>query len=56
MLDLPTLSSNGIILKPLMLTHANDLAQACQDGELWKINETSVPEPDKIIDYIITIF
>ena len=54
MLDLPTLSSNGIILKPLMLTHANDLAQACQDGELWKINETSVPEPDKIIDYINT--
>ena len=54
MLDLPTLSSNGIILKPLMLTHANDLAKACQDGELWKINETSVPEPDKVIDYINT--
>ena len=54
MLDLPTLSSNGIILKPLMLTHANDLTRACQDGELWKINVTSVPEPDKIIDYINT--
>ncbi len=54
MLDLPTLSSNGIILKPLMLTHAVDLAEACQDGELWKINETSVPEPDKVIDYINT--
>ena len=54
MLDLPTLSSNGIILKPLMLTHANDLVQACQDGELWKINVTSVPEPDKVIDYINT--
>ena len=54
MLDLPTLSSNGIILKPLMLTHANDLAEACQDGALWKINETSVPEPDKVIDYINT--
>lgn len=54
MVDLPTLSNNGIILKPLMLTHANDLAQACQDGELWKINETSVPEPDKVIDYINT--
>ena len=25
-----------------------------QDGELWKINETSVPEPDKVIDYINT--
>ena len=54
MLDLPTLSSNGIILKPLMLTHANDLVQACQDGELWKINVTSIPEPDKVIDYINT--
>lgn len=54
MLNIPTLSSNGIILKPLRLTHANDLAEACQDGELWKINETSVPEPDKVITYINT--
>lgn len=54
MINLPILSSNGIILKPLKLTHANDLAQACQDGELWKINETSVPEPDKVIAYIHT--
>ena len=54
MLDLPTLSSNGITLKPLTLSHATDLAEACQDGELWKINETSVPEPDKVIDYINT--
>ena len=52
MLDLPMLSSNGITLKPLMLSHATDLMEACQDGELWKINETSVPEPDKVIDYI----
>ena len=54
MLDISILSNNGIILKPLMLTHAIDLAEACQDGELWKINETSVPEPDKVIDYINT--
>ena len=54
MLDLPTLSSNGITLKPLTLSHANDLTEACQDGELWKINETSVPEPDKVIGYINT--
>lgn len=54
MLDIPILSSNGIILKPLNLTHASDLAKACQDGELWKINETSVPEPDKVIAYINT--
>lgn len=54
MLDLPILSSNGIILKPLTLTDASDLVEACQDGELWKINVTSVPEPDKVIDYINT--
>ncbi len=54
MLDIQILSSNGIILKPLELTHANDLIEACQDGELWKINETSVPEPNKVIDYINT--
>ena len=54
MLDLPTLSSNGITLKLLTLSHENDLTEACQDGELWKINETLVPEPNKVIDYINT--
>ena len=56
MLDLPTLSSNGITLKPLTLNHKDDLAEACQDGELWNINETSVPAPDKVIDYINTAY
>lgn len=54
MLERVTLSSNGIILKPLTLNHTADLVEACQDGELWKINVTSVPEPDKVIDYIKT--
>ncbi|MGP4864759.1 GNAT family N-acetyltransferase [Psychrobacter sp. T6-5] len=52
MLEQVTLSSNGIILEPLTLTHTADLVEACQDGELWKINVTSVPEPDNVIDYI----
>lgn len=52
--DRPTLSSYGITLKPMMLSHAADLIEACQDGELWEIIETSVPEPDKVIDYINT--
>ncbi|WP_394212140.1 hypothetical protein [Psychrobacter piscatorii] len=52
MLEQVTLSSNGIILEPLTLAHATDLVEACQDGKLWKINVTSVPEPDKVIDYI----
>lgn len=52
MLKLPTLSSNGITLEPLTLNHASDLVEACQDGLLWLITTTSVPEPDKVIDYI----
>ena len=52
MLERVTLSSNGIILEPLTLNHTDDLVEACQDGELWEINVTSVPEPDKVIDYI----
>ena len=52
MLERVTLSSKGITLEPLTLAHATDLIEACQDGELWKINVTSVPEPDKVIDYI----
>ena len=52
MLEQVTLSSNGIILEPLTLAHATDLVEACQDGEWGKINVTSVPEPDKVIDYI----
>ena len=52
MLELPTLSSNGITLEPLSLHHANDLSIACQDGKLWLITTTSVPEPLRVIDYI----
>lgn len=54
MLNLPTLSKNGITLEPLKLSHTNDLIEACQDGELWLITTTSVPEPDKVVDYINT--
>ena len=52
MLDPTTLSSNNIILEPLTPSHAADLAEACQDGALWTINETSVPDPSSVIDYI----
>ncbi|GAF57227.1 GCN5-related N-acetyltransferase [Psychrobacter sp. JCM 18901] len=52
MLEQVTLSGNGIILEPLTLAYATDLVEACQDGTLWQINETSVPEPDKVVDYI----
>lgn len=52
MLNSPTLSSNGITLESLTFKHAADLREACQDGELWLITTTSVPEPDKVVDYI----
>ncbi len=52
MLNLPTLSSNGVTLEPLTLNHAKDLTAACQDGELWSITTTSVPEPSMVINYI----
>lgn len=52
MLNLPALSSNGIILEPLSLSYADDLAKACQDGELWKANLTFVPNPETVTDYI----
>lgn len=52
MLKLPTLSSNGVTLEPLNLSHTNDLVESCKDGELWLITTTSVPEPDMVISYI----
>lgn len=52
MLKLPTLSSNGVTLEPLNLSHTNDLVEACKNGELWLITTTSVPEPDMVISYI----
>ncbi|MGP5203429.1 GNAT family N-acetyltransferase [Psychrobacter aquimaris] len=54
MLALPTLSSNGITLKPLTLGHTEDLVIACQDGELWNKVTTSVPSPETVVDYINT--
>lgn len=52
MLDLSMLSNNGITLEPLMPSHGADLAKACQDGKLWETATTSVPMPDKMLDYI----
>lgn len=48
------LELNGIRLEPLTYAHADDLAAACQDGELWQILVTSVPTPDQVIAYIDT--
>ncbi|KQZ42523.1 GNAT family N-acetyltransferase [Duganella sp. Root1480D1] len=49
-----TLEANGLRLEPLGPQHADALRAAAQDGELWKLRITSVPEPDKVEAYIAT--
>ncbi|MGB9988188.1 GNAT family N-acetyltransferase [Pseudoduganella rhizocola] len=49
-----TLELNGIRLEPLAPRHADGLRAAAQDGELWKLRITSVPEPDQAEAYIAT--
>lgn len=49
-----TLELNGIRLEPLAPRHAEGLRAAAQDGELWKLRITSVPEPDQADAYIAT--
>ena len=49
-----TLAFNGVRLEPLGHGHADGLRAAARDGELWKLRITSVPEPDKVAEYIAT--
>ena len=49
-----TLALNGVRLEPLAPHHADGLRAAAQDGELWKLRVTSVPEPDQADRYIFT--
>ena len=49
-----TLSSRGIALVPLELSHELGLRAAAADGELWKLRITSVPEPQDTRGYIET--
>lgn len=46
------LSLNGFILEPLTLAHADGLAEAAADGELWQLPITVIPEPGQEMDYI----
>ena len=43
-----TLRGTHAILEPLSQAHHDDLAEAVQDGELWKLWFTVVPEPAKM--------
>jgi len=49
-----TLEANGLRLEPLGPQHADALRAAAQDGELWNLRITSVPEPHKAEAYIAT--
>ena len=46
------LEGHGVRLEPLSLNHENDLKAAAQDGRLWELFFTSVPEPDNTKKYI----
>ncbi|HEX3587666.1 MAG TPA: GNAT family protein [Candidatus Angelobacter sp.] len=43
-----TLCGTHAVLEPLSLSHHDDLVEAVQDGELWKLWYTVIPEPDKM--------
>ncbi len=47
-----TLAARGIELVPLALAHEAGLRAAAQDGELWRLRVTSVPEPEQTRQYI----
>ncbi len=47
-----TLEGHGVRLEPLAPEHGSGLREAAQDGRLWELFFTSVPEPDKTGKYI----
>jgi RimJ/RimL family protein N-acetyltransferase len=46
------LEGHGLRLEPLSMDHAQALASAAADGELWQLWFTSVPTPDQVEQYI----
>lgn len=50
--DIGVLESATIRLEPLGFHHAQGLAKATQDGEIWKLLVTSAPHYDQVNDYI----
>ncbi|MES1930890.1 GNAT family acetyltransferase [Salinisphaera dokdonensis CL-ES53] len=48
------LSGDRVVLEPLNAGHADALANAAADGELWKLWYTFVPAPDAVAAYIDT--
>jgi len=46
------LEGHGVRLEPLTREHHDGLAAAAQDGKLWQLYYTSVPEPEQVHAYI----
>jgi N-acetyltransferase len=46
------LEGHGVRLEPLSLQHETGLKAAAQDGRLWELFFTSVPEPEQTKNYI----
>ena len=49
-----TLSGHGVQLEPLSLSHETGLQAAADEGELWRMRVTVVPEPGSAGEYIAT--
>jgi N-acetyltransferase len=47
-----TLERDGVRLEPLSHDHVQGLAEAVQDGELWKLWFTTIPDPQGVPAYI----
>ena len=47
-----TLEGHGVRLEPLAPEHAEGLAEAAQDGRLWELWYTAVPEPQHAARYV----
>ena len=46
------LEGQGVRLEPLESSHADELGDAAQDGELWRLWFTGVPTPEAAASYI----
>src|SRR5574341_64143 len=51
-----TLEGHGVRLEPLSAAHAADLSLAVQDGRLWELWYTVVPEPAGVGAYLAEAF
>lgn len=49
-----TLAGEHVVLEPLEAKHADALAEAAADGELWRLWYTFVPAPEAVASYIDT--